>query len=101
MTSSGIQPGLQRLVSRGKPLTLRLLNRLTAACVMTLLGVVFFVLGLLNGCHEGWGDFDFGELYAGGILLAIGIAFFIVYFVGKRMLAPDIEAEERERGYRK
>ena len=29
----------------------------------------------------------------GGIWLAIGISFFIVYFVGKKMLAKEIEAE--------
>ena len=29
------------------------------------------------------------------ILLAIGIALFAVYFVGKRMLAKEIEAEEK------
>ena len=32
----------------------------------------------------------------GGILLAIGMALFIVYFVGKRMLAKEIEAEEKQ-----
>ena len=30
----------------------------------------------------------------GIILLAMGIAFFINYFVGKKMLAKEIEAEE-------
>lgn len=95
------QESLQKLVNQRKPLKLKLLNRLTTACIMSLLGLVFFVLGLLDGGRSGWDNFDFGDLYAGGILLAIGIAFFIAYFVGKRMLAPEIEAEERERGYRK
>ena len=33
-------------------------------------------------------------LAMGCILLAIGVALFIVYFVGKKMLSKEIEAEE-------
>lgn len=31
----------------------------------------------------------------GGIILAVGIALFVVYFVGKSMLAKEIEAEDK------
>jgi hypothetical protein len=31
----------------------------------------------------------------GGIWLALGISFFTVFFVGKKMLAKEIEAEEK------
>ena len=33
---------------------------------------------------------------AGAVMLAIGIALFIVYFVGKKMLAKEIDAEEKK-----
>lgn len=33
-------------------------------------------------------------LYFGVILLAVGVAFMINYYVGKRMLSKEIEAEE-------
>lgn len=69
-----------------------LLARLTGACVTGLLGVVFLIGGLVFG----W-TFDFFPAslpLLGGILLAIGIALLVVYFIGKSMLAKEIEAEE-------
>jgi hypothetical protein len=33
---------------------------------------------------------------AGGVLLAVGIGLFITYFVGKKMLAKEMEAEEKK-----
>ena len=32
----------------------------------------------------------------GGILLAIGIALFIVYFTGKKLMAKEIVSEEKQ-----
>ena len=54
--------------------------------------------GVLFGEGMGWDIVDgpgFIMAVPGGVLLAIGIALFIVYFVGKKMLAKEIEAEER------
>ena len=34
-------------------------------------------------------------IFYGAVILAVGIALFIVYFVGKHMLAKEIEAEEK------
>ena len=71
-----------------------LLKRLTGACVTSLLGV-----GILICNATSWSIED-GPMCLlapiGGILLAIGIALFIVYFVGKRMLAKEMEAEEKQ-----
>lgn len=76
----------------------RLLKRLTSACVTSLLGLFMLVGGVLCGEGMGWDLLDspaFILTIPGGVLLAIGIALFIVYFVGKKMLAKEIEAEER------
>ena len=76
----------------------RLLKRLTSACVTSLLGLFMVVGGVLFGEGMGWDILDgpgFILAVPGGVLLAIGIALFIVYFVGKKMLAKEIEAEER------
>jgi Flp pilus assembly protein TadB len=68
-----------------------LLDKLTGACVMTGMGAAFLLLhfiapaSLLSG-YPG----------VGCIFIAIGIALFISYFVGKNMLAKEIEAEEKE-----
>lgn len=82
---------------RSKGIKERLLGRLTAACITSLLGIAFLVLGLFLCNRFGW------ELrkspaallpVAGGILLAVGISLFVLYFTGMKMLAKEIEAEE-------
>ena len=68
----------------------KLLNRLTGACVTSLIGFAFLLYFILIG------DADSQVVLAGVILLAVGIALFIVYFVGKKMMAKEIEAEEKQ-----
>ena len=71
----------------------KLLGRLTGACVTSMLGIVF----LVGGIGLGW-KLNLGALPSlpllGGILLAVGIALFVVFFVSRKMLAKEIEAEE-------
>ncbi|MCR5547411.1 MAG: hypothetical protein K6F25_01505, partial [Bacteroidales bacterium] len=71
----------------------KLLGRLTGACVTSMLGIVF----LVGGIGFGW-KLNLGALPSlpllGGILLAVGIALFVVFFVSRKMLAREIEAEE-------
>ena len=94
-----IDPELFKVQSqpkKAKTMKEKLLGRLTGACINTLLGVAALIGGVFS-----WNRIDGQEgsvflLGVGGILLAIGIALFIVYFVGKRMLASEIAAEERE-----
>lgn len=63
-----------------------LIERLTGACVTSFLGIAFLTLSF----------FCDAELeIPGGVLLAIGIALFIAFFIGRKMLAPDIAAEEK------
>ena len=79
----------------------RLLKRLTGACIFTLMGIAFFITGLINRSlvdvvATSKDDIVFplmGVLL--GIFLAIGISLFIVFFVGRKMLAKEIEAEEK------
>lgn len=67
-----------------------LLDKLTGACVTTLMGTAFLLLNFF--CPD---SFMAGYPTVGGIFLAIGMALFISYFVGKNMLAKEIEAEEK------
>lgn len=82
----------------GKTLKERLLGGLVAACVTSLLGVAFIVLTVVFA-HLSRFKFDNGPqpflLIIGGVLLAVGISLFVVYFAGKKMLAKEIEAEEK------
>ena len=75
-----------------------LMDKFTGACVTSFMGIAFLVTGLLNQSNPGmfkglW--FMETSSFAGAILLAIGIALFLSYLVGKRTLTKEIEAEEK------
>lgn len=69
-----------------------LLDKLSGACITSLMGVAFLVAHFL-GLFPGWAGY---LPLAGVILLAVGIGLFISYFVGKKFLAKEIEAEEKK-----
>ena len=76
----------------------RLLKRLTGACIFTLTGIVFAVIGLFNWTNlteNMSNDSAVIPMIFGGLFLAIGISLFVVFFVGRKMLAKEIEAEEK------
>lgn len=68
----------------------KLLARLERGCLCCLMGMAFMVLYFFLGVQ---GE-DFITV-VGAALIAIGIAFLISYFVGRRMLAKEMLAEER------
>ena len=77
----------------------RLLRRLTGGCVFTLMGVAFAVIGLVNrsmmtDIHMSNDAFTI-PCILGGIFFSIGVALLIVFFVGKKMLAKEMEAEAK------
>ena len=68
----------------------KLLARLERGCLCCLMGVAFMVLYFFLGVQ--------GEdliVVVGAALIAIGIAFLVSYFVGRRMLAQEMEAEQQ------
>lgn len=76
----------------------RLLKRLTGGCIFTLMGIAFLCIGLYNGatCTEAMSkDSIVMPLLFSGIWFAIGISLLVVFFVGKSLLAKEIEAEEK------
>lgn len=76
-----------------------LLDKLTGACVTSLMGLAFIVYAIIGYLNPVWIE---GRLFAklspiaGGVLLAVGIGLFITYFVGKNMMASEIQAEEKK-----
>lgn len=71
----------------------KLLTKLLLACITMFIGLSFLamsVLGYFNG-----GDYVMG-IFIGLILMGTGLAFLINYFVGKNMLAREIEAEQKK-----
>lgn len=74
-----------------------LLEKLTSGCILTFMGTGFLVMGVIPDCAPFIGNSFFSRWLfpAGFVLLAVGISMFISYFVGKKMLAKEIEAEEK------
>lgn len=70
----------------------KLLGQLTGACVTFLMGIAFLTFNVLFFNEDGLHMLALG----GGVLMAIGTGLFISFFVGRKMLAKEIEAEERE-----
>ena len=66
----------------------KLLEQLTGACITSLMGAAFIVFYVMEK-EEMLG-------FIGGVMLAIGIGLFISYYVGRKMLAKEIETEEKE-----
>ena len=76
----------------------RLLRRLSGGCICTLIGIAIGVVGIVN--HVNWdgqisSDSCVTAMIIGGVLLGIGISLIIVFFVGKKMLAKEMEAEAK------
>ena len=86
-------------LTQAKTIKEKLLARLTAACIVSAIGlsvcITTLILSYIGGVPT---RVIQGFIVIGGIILAIGIALFVVYFVGKRMLAKEIEAEEKSLG---
>lgn len=68
----------------------KLLARLERGCLCCLMGMAFMVLYFFLGVQS-----EDLIVVVGAALIAIGIAFLISYFVGRRMLAQEMEAEQQ------
>ena len=86
-----IEEFIKQLNPPKKSLKKELLEKLLCACVFIAIGISFLGVAL-------WIDYKGGsdpkDIYQ--ISLGIGISFLIVYFISKRMLAKELESEEKE-----
>ena len=76
-----------------------LLEKLNGACITGLMGAGFLALGILRTLNWEFGRHMFLNKFwlpAGAVLLAVGIGLFISDFVGKKMRAKEMEAEEKK-----
>ncbi len=75
----------------------KLLTKLLWGCITLLLGVGLAIFCL---CTSFGGGMTPSNLWFSGfmsaIMIAVGIAFLINYFIGKKMLAKEIEAEQNK-----
>lgn len=81
---------VKRMKKSEKLIKEKLLARLERGCLCCLMGMAFMVLYFFLGVQ--------GEdliVVVGAALIAIGIAFLVSYFVGRRMLAQEMETEQQ------
>lgn len=67
----------------------KLLARLEHGCLCCLMGVAFVLLYFFLSVQNEF------LIITGAALIAVGIAFLVSYFVGRRMLAKEMEAEQQ------
>ena len=81
---------VKRMKKSEKLIKEKLLAKLQLGCLCCLMGVAFMVLYFFLGVQN-----ESFITVIGAALIAIGIAFLVSYFVGRRMLAQEMEAEQQ------
>ena len=83
---------LKKMAPQKKLLKEKLLTKLLWGGILTLLGLALTIFG----CYliAGRGDEKKPFILFGPLLMPVGIAFLINYFVGKKMLSKEMEAEQ-------
>ncbi|MDD6254196.1 MAG: DUF6249 domain-containing protein [Candidatus Cryptobacteroides sp.] len=94
-----IDPGMFESKKSKKTIKERLMEKLTGACVTSFMGIGFLLLALIPQWQlPGEQRMNHDELLfllAAGVLLSVGIALFISYFVGKKLMDKEIATEEK------
>lgn len=84
-----LMKNLKNLKKSEKLIKEKLLANLQHGCLCCLMGVAFVLLYFFLSVQNEI------LIIAGAALIAIGIAFLVSYFVGRRMLEKEMEAEEQ------
>jgi len=91
-----IEELMKKISYKPKLLKEKLLTKLLWGCLTTLLGLGLIAFGIFLGENQlGGTDDPLTAICFGLISLGIGIAFLVNYGVGKKMLAKEMEAEEK------
>ena len=80
---------VKRMKKSNKLIKEKLLARLERGCLFCLMGVAFVLLYFFLSVQNEF------LIITGAALIAVGIAFLVSYFVGRRMLAKEMEAEQQ------
>lgn len=90
-----IEEIMKKISHKPKLLKEKLLTKLLWGCLTTLLGICLIGFSIyLNESHLGGNDDPMTAVCFGAISFIVGICFLFTFFVGKKMLAKEIEAEE-------
>lgn len=92
-----IEDLMNKLQPKQRLLKSKLLGYLMWGMLALLTGVGLLGFGIYLNCNNYGGSNDpFAATCFGCVLIAVGIAFLVNYHVGKKMLAKEIEAEEKQ-----
>jgi glycerol uptake facilitator-like aquaporin len=92
-----IEEWMKKFSPKPRLLKEKLLTKLLWGSLTAMIGLGFIGFGAWLGFVGGGGSDDpMASVCIGLILLAVGIAFLVNYSVGKKMLAKEIEAEEKQ-----
>lgn len=80
---------VKRMKKSEKLIKEKLLAKLQRGCLCCLMGVALVLLYFFPSVQNEF------LIIAGAALIAVGIAFLVGYFVGRRMLAQEMEAEQQ------
>lgn len=90
-----IDPNFFSKAKPAKTVKERIFGRLTTGCTLSALGLALFGVALFGK------DAITSSFYVplgGGILLLLGIAFIVTYFIGRKQFAAEIAADEAKIG---
>ena len=78
----------------GRNTKMMLVRKLTTGVICAIIGLAVLICTQLDA-FEGVAGIEM--LYIiGGVLIAVGAAYILAFFVGRKYLAPEIEAEEKK-----
>lgn len=92
-TGATLDPNFFKTAKKKKSVKQELLEKLNGALITGLMGLAFLLLQFLGGADTSFSSF---LPFAGAVMLAVGIGLFVSYYVGKKMLAKEIEEEEKQ-----
>ena len=78
----------------GRNTKMKLIRKLTTGVICAIIGLAVVICTQLDA-FDGVAGIEM--LYIiGGVLIAVGAAYILAFFVGRKYLAPEIEAEEKK-----
>ena len=78
----------------GRNTKMKLVRKLTTGVICAIIGLAVLICTQLDA-FEGVAGIEM--LYIiGGVLIAVGAAYILAFFVGRKYLAPEIDAEEKK-----
>ena len=78
----------------GRNTKMKLVRKLTTGVICAIIGLAVLICTQLDAFD---GVAGIHMLYIiGGVLIAVGAAYILAFFVGRKYLAPEIEAEEKK-----